>query len=106
MAGIFLNGRLYGTDEPNPSSIQIKPWSPGTSYQAGTIVLHAYNFYQCMEDNSDTLFNLEKWRHIGIAEWVSRAFIPFWASNNILVKIACLLPLVISDSKNFLKGKL
>lgn len=68
MAGIFLNGRLYGTDEPNPSSIQIKPWSPETSYQAGTIVLHAYNFYQCMEDNNDALFNLEKWRLIGSSE--------------------------------------
>ena len=64
MAGIFLNGKLYGTDVPI-GGIVIVNWTANTQYHANDLVLHAYNFYQCTQDNQDAQFTLSKWRQIG-----------------------------------------
>lgn len=64
MAGIFLNGKLYGTDTPI-GGIAISNWTANTQYYANDLVLHAYNFYQCVQDNQDAQFTLSKWRQIG-----------------------------------------
>lgn len=64
MAGIFLNGKLYGTDAPI-GGIQILNWEANTEYQVNDLVLHAYNFYQCIQGNQDAQFTPSKWRQIG-----------------------------------------
>ena len=67
MAGIFLNGKLYGTDAPI-GGIQILNWEANTEYQVNDLVLHAYNFYQCIQGNQDSQFTPSKWKQIGGAD--------------------------------------
>ena len=64
MAGIFLNGKLYGTDAPI-GGIQILSWSSGNTYYVDNLVLYLYDLYQCLEDNSDATFDDSKWKKIG-----------------------------------------